>query len=63
VTLETTLPTDGEQIRPFTFDGEEKTYFASEKKTTPDDHFTLVLDKPAAVYSLRVLTGRPDGLP
>ena len=57
------MPTDGEQIRPFTFDGEEKTYFASEKKTTPDDHFTLVLDKPAAVYSLRVLTGRPDGLP
>ncbi len=61
VTIETTLTTEGEHIRQFAFDGEDKTYFASEKNATAEDHFTLVLDKPAAVHSLRVTTGRPDG--
>jgi hypothetical protein len=60
-TLETTLPTGGEQIRQFAFDGDEKTYFASENNAAAKDHFTLILDKPVAVYSLRVITGRPEG--
>jgi hypothetical protein len=61
VTIETTLTTGGEHIRQFAFDGKDKTYFASQKNATGKDQFTLVLDKPAAVHSLRVTTGRPDG--
>lgn len=60
-TIETTLATDSEHIRQFAFDGNPKTYFASEKDAAAKDHFTLVLDKPAAVRSVRVTTGRPDG--
>lgn len=60
-TIETTLTTSGEHIRQFAFDDDLKTYFASKKNATSKDHFTLVLDKPAAVRSLRVITGRPDG--
>jgi hypothetical protein len=60
-TIETTLRTRGDQIRQFAFDGDDKTYFASEKNALNKDHFTLLLDKPATVRSLRVTTGRPDG--
>jgi hypothetical protein len=60
-TIETTLSTDGEHIRQFAFDGDDKTYFASEKNATDKDHFTLTLAKPAAIRSVRVTTGRPDG--
>ncbi|HTU92897.1 MAG TPA: basic secretory protein-like protein [Gemmataceae bacterium] len=59
--IETTLPTDSEHIRQLAFDGDDKTYFASAKNPTDKDHFTFVLDKPVAVRSLRVSTGRPDG--
>jgi hypothetical protein len=60
-TIETTLTTDGEQIRQFAFDGDPKTFFASAKNAGRADHFTLVFDKPAAVTSLTVSTGRADG--
>jgi len=60
-TIETTLPTDGEHIRQLAFDGDDKTYFASEKNATGKDHFTLVLNKPVTIRSVRVTTGRPDG--
>jgi hypothetical protein len=60
-TIETTLTTGGEQIRQYALDGEDKSYFASEKNATAKDHFTLVLDKPAVVRSVRVITGRPGG--
>jgi hypothetical protein len=60
-TIETTLATNGEHIRQFAFDGEDKSYFASEKNATDKDHFTLILDKPAVVRALRVITGRPKG--
>ncbi len=60
-TIETTLATSGDHIRQFAFDGEDKSYFASGKNATDRDHFTLVLDKPVAVQSLRVMTGRPEG--
>lgn len=59
--IETTLPTSGEHIRQLAFDGDDKTYFTSAKNATNKDHFTLILDKPATIRSLRVLTGRPDG--
>ncbi|MGH7168899.1 MAG: basic secretory protein-like protein [Gemmataceae bacterium] len=59
--IETTLGTKEEHIRQLAFDGEDKTYFASEKNATDKDHFTLVLNKPAAIRSVRVTTGRPDG--
>jgi hypothetical protein len=61
-TIETSLTTRGEHIRQFAFDGEDRTYFASEKHAAEKDHFTLVLDKPAAVHSVRVTTGRPSGV-
>ncbi len=60
-TIETTLTTRGDQIRQFAFDGDDKTYFSSEKNATNKDHFTLLLDKPVKFHSLRVTTGRPDG--
>jgi hypothetical protein len=60
-TIETTLATDGEHIRQFAFDGDPKTFFVSVKNASRADHFTLVLDKPAAVKSLIVTTGRDDG--
>ncbi|HTU90470.1 MAG TPA: secretory protein, partial [Gemmataceae bacterium] len=33
-TVESTLTTGGERIRQFAFDGDDKTYFASEKNAT-----------------------------
>lgn len=59
--IETTLTTQGEHIRQLAFDGDEKSYFASEKNATGKDHFTLVLDKPVSVRSVRVITGRRNG--
>jgi hypothetical protein len=59
--IETTLTTDGEQIRQFAYDGDAETYFASAKQATAHDHFTLVFEKPVAVHALRVTTGRPNG--
>jgi hypothetical protein len=60
-TIETTLASDGDHIRQLVFDGDKKSYFASEKNATATDHFTFALDKPATIRSIQVLTGRPDG--
>jgi hypothetical protein len=49
------------QIRQFAFDGDPKTYFASAENATSSDHFTLTLDRPAQVRSIKVITGRPNG--
>lgn len=59
--VESSLATGGNQIRQFAFDGNPETYFASEKHATKTDHFTLTFDAPAAVKSVRVLTGKPKG--
>ncbi len=59
--VETTLATAPGQIRQFAFDGDADSYFASEKDAGSADHFTLVLDKPAAVTSVAVTTGKPKG--
>lgn len=60
-TIETTLPTAGKQIRMFAFDGDPRTYFASEKNPDASDHFTLVFDQPVAVKWVVVTTGKPWG--
>jgi len=60
-TIDTTLATEGKQIRMFAFDGDPDTYFASAKNAAGSDHFTLVLDKPVAVKAIAATTGRPDG--
>lgn len=59
--VETSLPTAERQIRQFAFDGDPKTYFASAKNPTQDDHFTLLFDAPVAVKAIAVTTGKPDG--
>ena len=60
-TIETTLDTASKHIRMFAFDGDRKTYFLSAKNAGRADHFTLVFDKPVAVQSIIVTTGRPEG--
>jgi RNA polymerase sigma factor (sigma-70 family) len=60
-TIETTLGTEGAQIRQFAFDGDPSTFFASAENASGADHFTLVFDRPVAVKSLAVVTGRPRG--
>ena len=60
-TVETTLTTAAEQIRQFAFDGDPNTYFASAQNAAHTDHFTLVFDKPVALKSIEVTTGRPKG--
>jgi len=61
VTVETTLKTDGKQIRMYAFDGNPDTYFASAHHAGATDHFTLVFDKAVAIQSIAVTTGRPKG--
>jgi hypothetical protein len=60
-TIETTLATDGDQIRQLAFDGDPSTSFVSDGNPKPGDHFTLVFDKPVDLQSLTVTTGRADG--
>jgi hypothetical protein len=60
-TIKTTLSSASGHIRQFAFDGDADTYFASSKDVRSSDHFTLLLDKPAAVKSIVVTTGRPRG--
>lgn len=59
--VESTLRTAAGNIRQFAFDGSEETFFATEQPAGPADHFTLVLDAPVSLKSLKVGTGRPDG--
>jgi hypothetical protein len=60
-TIESTLKTHDRQIRQFALDGDESTFFATEKVPSADEHFTIVLDKPVKLKSVEVKTGRPDG--
>src|SRR5262249_9899881 len=57
--VETTLKSAPGQIRQFAFDGDPSTCFVSAENVKSSDHFTLVLDRPVAVKSLVVTTGRP----
>src|SRR5215469_6702082 len=60
-TIETSLATEGDQIRQLAFDGDDGTEFVSAGNVGHNDHFTLVFDKPVTLRSLTVTTGRPDG--
>ena len=60
-TIDTTLTTASEQIRQFAFDGVDSTFFASAENATRSDHFTLGFDRPVAMKSIAVVTGRTDG--
>ena len=60
-TIDTTLATATKQIRQFAFDGDPDTYFASATNPKSTDHFTLVFDRPVAVKSIVVTTGKPRG--
>jgi hypothetical protein len=59
--IETTLKSASGQIAQFAFDGDADRYFASAENTKADDHFTLTFDKPVAIKSVVVTTGRPKG--
>jgi hypothetical protein len=61
VTVESTLKTSGDHIRQFVFDSDPGTYFASEDNATANDAFTMTFDKPVAIRSIGVVTGRPNG--
>jgi hypothetical protein len=60
-TVESSLATAGKQIRQFAFDGDEQTCFVSAGNPGEADHFTLTLEKPVPIISIKVNTGRPDG--
>jgi hypothetical protein len=64
-TIETTLTTAREitsgPIRQFAFDGNPSTFFASESNPGASDHFTVVFEKPVALRSIALLTGKSDG--
>jgi Peptidase of plants and bacteria len=49
------------QIRQFAFDGDPETYFLSKGNPTTADHFTVIFDKPVAMKSIVVATGKPKG--
>jgi hypothetical protein len=59
--IDTTLSTASGHIRQLAFDGDDATFFVSAQNAGPNDHFTLRLDKPVAVQSIAVATGRPKG--
>ncbi len=60
-TVESSLGTSSKQIRQLAFDGDAATYFASATNPAASDQFTLTLDRPVALKSIKVTTGRPDG--
>jgi hypothetical protein len=59
--VESSLVTNKNDIRQFAFDGDHDTAFASEKNPSKADHFTLTIDAPVKVKSIRVTTGKPKG--
>lgn len=60
-TVETSMSTAGDQIRQLAFDGDPSTAFASQAPPSADDHFTLVLERPARLQSIEATTGWTDG--
>lgn len=59
--IESTMATHGDEVRQLAYDGDETTFFASEKAPTADDHFTIVLDRPVTLKSVSARTGKMDG--
>jgi hypothetical protein len=59
-TVETHLKSTGQHIRQLGFDGDDTTYFESEAKASPADHFTLAFDNSIVIERIDVITGKPD---
>jgi hypothetical protein len=59
--IDSSLPTAAGRIRQFAFDADPNTYFVSDGNPTTADHLTLTFDRPVALKSVAVLTGRPNG--
>jgi hypothetical protein len=60
-TIETSLTTDSTHIRQFALDGDSATFFASAQNAGRSDHFSLVFERPVAMESIAIATGRSDG--
>ena len=60
-TVESTLATDGKQIRQYAFDGDPQTAFASTGPSVAADHFTITLERAVPVRSIEVVTGKSGG--
>lgn len=58
--IETTIPTNADNMPMRAFDGSETSYFWSAGDPKEGDTFTLILDRPTSFSSVRVLTGCPD---
>ena len=61
VTVESTLPTAGPNIRQLALDGKAETYFASTGPARRDDSFTLRLDRPVMATAIAASTGLDGG--
>jgi hypothetical protein len=59
--VESSMPTHDRQIRQFVLDGDDSSFFASDKAPTAEDHLTITLQRPVSLRSIAVKTGRPDG--
>jgi hypothetical protein len=60
-TVESSLPTADDNIRQLAFDGDSDTSFASRTNPAKGDHLTIAFEKPVALGSITVTTGRADG--
>lgn len=60
-TVRSTMESDAPHIRQLAFDGNDETAFLSKHAAKPDDQFTLTLDRPVALHSIRILSGTDDG--
>jgi hypothetical protein len=58
--IETSLETEGEQIRQYAFDGDLSTSFVSKANPKKSDEFTLVFDRPISMNRISVVTGKED---
>ncbi len=58
--IETTLETEGDQIRQYAFDGDRSTCFVSKTNPKTSDEFTLVFNKLIPMNRIAVFTGDLD---
>ncbi len=61
VTVRSSMESDEPHIRQLAFDGDESTSFLSKNAVTGDDSFTLTLDAPVALHTVRLLAGTNEG--
>lgn len=60
-TVRSSMESDAPHIRQLALDGDEDTSFMSKDAAKPEDQFTLTLDRPVSLKSIRVLTGTKEG--